>query len=142
MFNVCCLLLNVIFVVFIFNKVSQKSDLINQLQSQSALKRLQFNEHKTPKDKIKDLFDILGQNEKLLSYARNEKPIGKFDGKKYGAIESTYFLRIGYLDFLSKLQHINKDNLAFTINNLVIESKDYMPLSTYIKFITLTYEEN
>ncbi len=130
------------FGAFISSKLAEKSNLLNQIKAKKYAEKSKFANHKTKIAQSQDLFNLFSQGGKILSYTRDEKSRGNLEGKKYGAIQATYFLHIDYLTYLSKLQYINDNNLAFAIKDLVIDSKNSLPLSIYIKFIILTYEEN
>lgn len=140
--NICFLILNIIFGTFISSKLAEKSNLVNQLKAKEDAEKSKFDNYKTKIAQSQDLFNLFSQGGKILSYTRDEKSLGQQDGKKYGAAQATYFLHTDYLTCLSKLQYINDNNLAFAIKDLVIDSKNSLALSIYIKFIILTYEEN
>jgi hypothetical protein len=106
-----------------------------------GLKNLKFTNFKIENTQAKDLFTIFNDEGKIISYTRNENIVSEINKIKYVLAVSIYFMNIEYIKFLSKLQYINNNALAFSVNKLIIESKDPLPPLIYLKIISLTYEE-
>jgi hypothetical protein len=140
-FNVCFLILNITLGIFFFNKYSEQKLLGNKLKTEMGLKNLKFTNFKIENTQAKDLFTIFNDEGKIISYTRNENIVSEINKIKYVLAVSIYFMNIEYIKFLSKLQYINNNALAFSVNKLIIESKDPLPPLIYLKIISLTYEE-